>query len=102
MIDRMMIGNVIAFQHTKYGNVEAELISYNKDHIQVKLMHDTGRFSQDTVRLFDMVNVTSVIVLNNYKKPEKKIDREPRTRQSRQMTYHEYERHRLEVKINQR
>ena len=102
MIDRSYIGKVIEFTSLKCGHVVAKLLSYNKDHIQVELLQDVNGkiriWFEGSIRLFDADKISEIEIVDNWKKPEQRRDREVKPRTSKAMTFYVFEKQRLHEK----
>lgn len=77
ILERQHEGKAIEFTSLKCGDVQAKLISFNKDHIQVKLLKSLSSKNRTwfvgDVRLFDMDKVSNIEIIEL---PEKKRDAE--------------------------
>lgn len=59
-------GKTIEFVSAKNGKMEAHLIDFNKEHIQVRLLHDlranTRTWYKNETRLFDLDKISDVVI----------------------------------------
>ena len=102
ILQRSYIGKVIEFTSVNCGHVVCKLLSYGNDHVQVELLESIerkrGTWFNGSIHLFDIDKISDIEVVENWKKPEQRRDREVKPRKSKSITFHASEKQRVEGK----